>query len=221
MLELLIVAGASPDNPTEKRKIFYDGGGIIGRDARADWVLHDPSRQISGQHARISFSQGQYFLSDLSVNGIFTVEGQPLRKGELRPLKLGEVYALGSYQLEVIQITQGDALASFKVAGLEHILTEVTAESSPLTPLVYAEKSQWVAPIIPEQNTLKAFDFMPEPIDFYPGTHAQRQTDLMTLFRERFNLPVEAFHGLSEAAFQQQILEVWLAHLTKKEKKYV
>ncbi|MCX7122471.1 MAG: FHA domain-containing protein [Gammaproteobacteria bacterium] len=220
MLELFIVAGASPDNPTQKRKIFQDGGGVIGRDARADWVLHDPSRQISSQHARVIFSQGAYFLSDTSVNGIFTHEGASIRKGEYRPLKLGEVYVIGPYQFEVSQLRVGQDLASFKMAGLEHILSEPATESDELTPFVYAEKSQKIAPFIPENNTLKAFDFMPEPIDFYPNSSPQKK-DLISAFRERFHLPADTLNSVSEAQFQQQILEVWLAHLKKKESEYV
>ena len=49
---------------------------------------------------------------------------------------------------------------------------------------------------------------MPEPLDFYPTAGVKK--GLLDLFRERFQLPVEAFAGLSEAQFQQQILEVWL-----------
>ena len=150
MLELLMVAGVGPDHPTEKRKIFDDAGGVIGRDQRADWVLYDPSRQISSQHARIIFAQGRYFLLDISVNGILTAAGEALRKGEQRPLQLGEVYVIGPYQFEVMRISQGQALESFKMAGLEHLLAEPATESATLTPLVYAEKSQQIAPFLPE-----------------------------------------------------------------------
>lgn len=42
----------------------------IGRSARNDIILRDP--YISGEHARISFINGSYFLEDLnSTNGTF------------------------------------------------------------------------------------------------------------------------------------------------------
>ena len=209
MLELLIIFGTSPDNPTQKRKVFDDGGGVIGRDARVDWMLHDPSRQISSQHARVVFSQGAYFLMYMSVNGTFTGDGTPLRKGEQRPLKLGEVYRIGPYQFEVSRLAQ-------VVADLEHIFSEPVSESMELTPFIYAEKSQQMAPFIPEDSTLKAFDFMPEPIDFFPNPIQGK--GLINAFRERFHLAVETFEGLSELQFQQQIFEILLENLKKGEK---
>jgi hypothetical protein len=96
---------------------------------------------------------------------------------------------------------------------LEHILSEPASESTELTPFVYAAKMPHVGTVTPEHNTLKAFDFMPEPIDFHVGE--LRKQDLISLFRQRFNLPADAFNGLTEMQFQQQIFEVYLAYLKK------
>lgn len=79
MLELTIIEGLSPDNPTEKKKRFTDRGGVIGRDVKVDWALYDPSRVVSSQHAKVIFSQGAYYLSDLSANGVLTEQGIKLR----------------------------------------------------------------------------------------------------------------------------------------------
>lgn len=154
MVELEIVKGLSPDNPSERTKTFSDQGGVIGRDAKADWVFHDPSRSVSGQHAKVIFSNGSYYLSDLSTNGTFTEAGEALRKGEYRLLKAGEVYVVGPYHFEVVRVAHRDSIDPLKEAGLEHLLWESDDE-----PLLTKKK-------MPAPDTLKAFDFIPEPFDF-------------------------------------------------------
>jgi len=173
MLELTIVDGLSVDNPTEKTKSFNDKGGIIGRDLKAEWSLYDPTRTISSQHVKVIFSQGAYYFSDLSTNGIGTDQGQKLRKGEYRLLKMGEIYSIGAYRIEVTALNTQDATIPFKEAGLAHILNESKPEDE-VSPLQYAEKqndplaekANQDFPFKQKANTLKAFDFMPEPVDF-------------------------------------------------------
>lgn len=183
MLELTITEGLSPDNPTEKKKSFNDRGGVIGRDVKADWALYDPSRVVSSQHAKVIFSQGAYYLSDLSANGIMTEQGVKLRKGEYRLLKMGEVYCIGSYRFEVTALNTEDAAAPFKEAGLGHILKDAKQEQDEsISPLDYAQKQNNPLtsvdpfpdlPIKQKPNTLKAFDFMPEPVDFTQAAPAK------------------------------------------------
>lgn len=174
MLELTMIEGLSPDNPTQKQKHFDDRGGIIGRDVKADWALYDPAKVVSSHHAKVIFSQGAYYLSDLSVNGVLTEQGQKLRKGEYRLLKLGEIYAIGPYRFEITGLNTQDETIPFKEAGLAHILTENKKEEA-LSPLEYVQKQN--NPLaekdaVPDfafsqkPDTLKAFDFMPEPISF-------------------------------------------------------
>src|SRR5690606_37294916 len=49
---------------------FTPRGGVIGRAADCDWVIADSKRVISGQHARVTHRDGDYFLTDTSSNGI-------------------------------------------------------------------------------------------------------------------------------------------------------
>jgi len=53
-------------------------GCSVGRRASMDWVLPDPERHISGHHFDISFSEGAYWLTDVSSNGTF-LQGQRYR----------------------------------------------------------------------------------------------------------------------------------------------
>lgn len=72
----------------------------IGRDQYLDWVLHDPSRFISGKHCEIRFSDGQYWLRDVSTNGTF------INRSEFRPngphaLQNGDQIEIGRYIISV------------------------------------------------------------------------------------------------------------------------
>lgn len=170
MLELNIIDGIRPDNPTLRRKAFNMSGGSIGRDAQCTWVLQDRQRVISGEHAKIIFSQGAYYLSDVSTNGVLNQNGQSIGKGELRKLNRGDIYIIGPYRIEVAAIKLSDLNHSFKEAGLQHLLSEPKDEA--LTPLNYAQQSELSEEDFAFElnhkkapNTLKAYDFMPEPLD--------------------------------------------------------
>lgn len=83
-----------------RQRTFKAAGGIIGRSSQCDWVLEDPSRILSGQHAEVSFAQQRYHLTDLSSNGITHREsGQPLPKGTPVQIEHGEVYRMGEFEI--------------------------------------------------------------------------------------------------------------------------
>src|ERR1700683_3600908 len=74
----------------------------IGRAPSNDWVLPDPQRYVSARHARIAWRDGQYFVEDLSTNGVFVNEDErPIGKDLARPLCSGDVLRVGEYQLVV------------------------------------------------------------------------------------------------------------------------
>jgi type VI secretion system FHA domain protein len=77
-------------------------GATIGRSPSNDWVLPDPQRYVSARHARIAWRNGQYFVEDLSTNGVFVNEDdRPLGKDVARQLCSGDVLRVGEYQLVV------------------------------------------------------------------------------------------------------------------------
>lgn len=79
---------------------FRAAGGIIGRASQCDWILEDPSRVLSGQHAEVHFDQQRYQLIDLSSNGV-TRKHDSLRlpKGTPVPIEHGEVYRMGEFEI--------------------------------------------------------------------------------------------------------------------------
>jgi type VI secretion system FHA domain protein len=89
--------------------VFGVTGGTIGRSGDNDWVLPDPLRYISAHHARVSFRDGNFYLEDLSTNGVFVNERpEPLSKlgSSGYRLKNGDVLRFGDYQVVVAMETE-------------------------------------------------------------------------------------------------------------------
>ncbi len=82
--------------------VFGVTGGNIGRSADNDWVLPDPSRFVSGRHARVKFDGGRYFLEDTSTNGTYINDSdQPMPRSTPHELKNGDMLRLGEYHVTV------------------------------------------------------------------------------------------------------------------------
>jgi type VI secretion system FHA domain protein len=89
--------------------VFGVTGGTIGRSGDNDWVLPDPLRYVSAHHARVSFRDGDFYLEDLSTNGVFVNERpEPLSKlgSSGYRLKNGDVLRFGDYQVVVAMDTE-------------------------------------------------------------------------------------------------------------------
>ena len=84
---------------TKATHTFAYQGGTIGRSSENEWVLEDEERFISSQHSKISFENGQYYITDLSTNGTFSNGSpEPIGKGNTVPLKDGDKFSLGDYE---------------------------------------------------------------------------------------------------------------------------
>ncbi|WP_444938202.1 type VI secretion system-associated FHA domain protein TagH [Microbulbifer sp. JMSA002] len=101
-LILSVLADPAGANMLKHTKLFTKDGGSLGRSADNYWVLPDPERVVSSQHAQISFSDGQFFLTDTSTNGTYHNDGDnPLGKGNKLPLSEGDIINVGEYRLKV------------------------------------------------------------------------------------------------------------------------
>jgi len=99
-LEVTRFAGAPPPQPMQVS--FDEQGGSIGRREDNDWVLPDPQRFISGLHALISFSEGRFFVTDVSSNGVFLNRAEtPLGNQARAPLAAGDTLLIGEYEIRV------------------------------------------------------------------------------------------------------------------------
>jgi len=100
---LLSVVGArAAQLGAEATRAFGPEGGVIGRSPEADWVLTDPNRYLSLQHARISWGQGGFFIEDLSSNGTYlNGAATAIGKGRREPLSHGDRLGLGDFDMIV------------------------------------------------------------------------------------------------------------------------
>ena len=84
---------------TKATHTFALQGGTIGRSSDNDWVLEDPERFISSQHSKISFENGQYYITDLSTNGTFSNGApEPIGNGNTVQLNDGDKFSLGDFE---------------------------------------------------------------------------------------------------------------------------
>jgi len=96
---------------------FTVDGGSIGRSADNDWVLPDPLRYVSAHHARVEYRDGQFFLEDLSTNGVFVNDderalakakpmGHPLTTGDI--IRMGDYHIVASVDAQAEQLSRAD-----------------------------------------------------------------------------------------------------------------
>lgn len=73
-------------------------GGTIGRSQECTWVLDDPNRIVSRQHARVQIDDSRCYWTDLGTNST-QVNGKPMPPGEQVLLNPGDVLKIGDYLL--------------------------------------------------------------------------------------------------------------------------
>lgn len=101
-MRLRIVGDQAAGLGEASTKVFGVHGGTIGRGRDSDWVLPDPERYLSGNHARVDFRAGSYVVVDLSSNGTYINDaGEPLGKFREHTLQDGDCLRLGTYEFRV------------------------------------------------------------------------------------------------------------------------
>lgn len=86
----------------QKTMRFDMRGGKIGRSKTAKWTLNDPTKHMSNFHAEVTFKDGQYFLTDISSNGMFLkTPYKKFVKGVPMPLTQKSAVMIGDYVIGV------------------------------------------------------------------------------------------------------------------------
>jgi len=101
------------NNPKETLTVlsheFKQEGGSIGRESTCSWILHDSKGVVSRVHANIEYKAGEYYLIDVSSNGMLYKQSNHLvPKGELVKLKESEVLCIGEYEI-IVGFVKGKA----------------------------------------------------------------------------------------------------------------
>ena len=179
----LEIANPREANPRDDpRHVFGEDGGSIGRASTNSWVL--THNKVSGQHARISFRSGVFYIQDTSRNGV-SVNSPENRLVRERPyaLKAGDRLFIEPYEIDV-----WIEAASARPVGRSH--ADPFADSDPFAqrpdPLLGDQNLGPLAgtPVNEEVDPLKFFDPVggraprkPEPIippvDEILGQHYQ------------------------------------------------
>lgn len=140
MFVFKIFAGTEEVHPIDAR-LHADGLLRIGRDPSADWVLADPSREISRWHCEFEIRNCKLYLRCMGANGVYDADGLRLPQEEEIAVPLPSALRIGSYRLyadHAPQARAGDkgAGATMILAPLSNVSIDVPTdwlESSPPT----------------------------------------------------------------------------------------
>jgi predicted component of type VI protein secretion system len=126
MFRFTIFEGVEEIHPVDAR-LHADGVLRIGRDPCADWVLADPSREISRWHCEFEIRDGALYLRCMGANGVFDENGARLPADEDIAVSLPSSLRLGPYRLMADHAPQAQAGA--KGAGATMILAPLASIS--------------------------------------------------------------------------------------------
>jgi len=105
-LTLEVVSPQAASLGANRRRVVSERGLTIGRIPGNDWVIPDP--YISKQHARISYSNGAFFVEGLGRNSIaIGSAGNALPGRQPHPLRNGDRLFIDQYEM-IVTSQQGD-----------------------------------------------------------------------------------------------------------------
>ncbi len=142
LLELSVLSyhRLSPRQVAVKR--FDNHGGTLGRAESADWHLPDPERVVSGTHAKISFSDNAFWITDNSTNGLFVNRAvTAIGQGNRHQLANDDLLCLGDYEIKVAIVS---ATSSLSVNTTSPAASEITSG--------YSQPSATIEPISAAQG---------------------------------------------------------------------
>lgn len=93
-------------NPSQLRQgeprsgAFGPDGGIVGRHPACFWCIEDRHLHLSKRHAQVRCHGGEFFLTDLSRNGIEHVGSGALPKGREIRVRDGDRFRLGDLEIQ-------------------------------------------------------------------------------------------------------------------------
>ncbi len=160
MLTLQVISHQKDSLGQDGQCVFDKRGGSVGRTLGNEWVLPDPERVVSGEHAVVSYQNGAYFIQDVSTNGVFVGEEEvPLGEGNRVELNNGDMLHIGDYD---ILVTIGGAVAPdetfFDPASVEDAATPPVPEpvvEPPVQPVIIPETA---APLLDPAYVSRAED---------------------------------------------------------------
>jgi len=136
----------------EASKTFDINGGTIGRSNNNDWILPDPDRFMSSQHALILYQKNEFLVTDLSTNGVYINNAEDaLGKGNTTSLNRVRTLTVGKFTIKV------DIKSEAMSSGLETMVAPPSPDTSSL-----------LDDLIVSTDAQDPMDFLGKPQDLSP-----------------------------------------------------
>jgi type VI secretion system FHA domain protein len=153
--------------------LFYPAGGVIGRAPECDWVIPDQTRHMSGRHAIISYEAGQFFITDISTNGIYLNGVEALERNRATALSDSDRLLMGQIHFQVqVNLEAASASPQSQLPAESPLPKPPAPARSPMAQEAdpMAKVDQWVAqqPQPPAQAEPVPDDLAPEREPFQP-----------------------------------------------------
>ncbi|WP_435237782.1 type VI secretion system-associated FHA domain protein TagH [Psychromonas sp. PT13] len=127
----------SPEQVTE---FSVETSAVFGRSNGADWCLPDPEKVVSGSHVRIDKEGDDFYLYDISTNGVFINRSvEPLGDSGSHKLCHDDLLSIGDYEITV-ELLDAEALLP-ESDSTETLLDEET----PVQPHIDIEPMEFLA----------------------------------------------------------------------------
>lgn len=97
-VEVVSIGGVTPPHPLSAQ--IDQRGGTVGRSPDCSLVLNDDKRAVSRIHAEFTFRDGAFEVTDQGTNPL-KVNGVPLGKGNVAPVKNGDRLSIGPFEIEI------------------------------------------------------------------------------------------------------------------------
>jgi predicted component of type VI protein secretion system len=109
LLALSVISHQSHRLGPSSYRIFDEQGGTIGRGQNNEWVLDDPTCQLSSRHLNVRFGEGCFVVEDTSSNGT-GLNGRDalLPRGQKVPIADGDRLFLADFEI-LVQVVENVA----------------------------------------------------------------------------------------------------------------
>lgn len=196
-LTLTVTEAPQDANMINHTKAFRAEGGSLGRADKNTWVLPDNDRVVSSTHAKISFDNGCYYLSDTSTNGTFYNDASdPVGPEKPIALNSGDTLKIGNYKIKV-SVKQSQASLAKGLQSADFLDS--------------GDKTTFTAAVKSEQESLaqvKEFDDLLDPATPSPARQAEpafQNWDSVETSAPNFATHNDALSGLSSTQSQDPL----------------
>jgi type VI secretion system protein len=101
-IKLRVISDQYRELGEQRSRVFGVNGCRIGRAPDNDWVLPDAKRIVSAHHCEIDYRGGEYWLSDMSTNGVWVNDAEdPVSVTGPHALRDGDRLRIGNYEVIV------------------------------------------------------------------------------------------------------------------------